>query len=81
MAVNSDAEASIAPLTTGGRTPLASSTYDIDDIHAAQELYHANGWTDGLPIAVSRPPTCIRLVRADSAPGRSFMQPRPAARG
>jgi hypothetical protein len=34
--------------------PLASKTYDVDDIHAAQELYHANGWTDGLPIV---PPT------------------------
>ena len=33
---------------------LASKTYDVDDIHAAQELYHANGWTDGLPIV---PPT------------------------
>jgi hypothetical protein len=33
---------------------LASKTYDVDDIHAFQELYHANGWTDGLPIV---PPT------------------------
>ena len=33
---------------------LASKTYDVPDIHAAQELYHANGWTDGLPIV---PPT------------------------
>ncbi len=33
---------------------LASRTYSVDDIHAAQELYHANGWTDGLPIV---PPT------------------------
>jgi hypothetical protein len=32
----------------------ASRTYSVDDIHAAQELYHANGWTDGLPIV---PPT------------------------
>ena len=29
---------------------LASKTYDVDDIWAAQELYHSNGWTDGLPI-------------------------------
>ena len=34
--------------------PLASKSYDVTDIHAAQELYHANGWTDGLPIV---PPT------------------------
>jgi hypothetical protein len=33
---------------------LASRTYEVADIHAAQELYHANGWTDGLPIV---PPT------------------------
>ncbi len=33
---------------------LASRTYSVDDIHTAQELYHANGWTDGLPIV---PPT------------------------
>jgi len=33
---------------------LTSKTYDVTDIHAAQELYHANGWTDGLPIV---PPT------------------------
>jgi hypothetical protein len=33
---------------------LASKTYDVDDIHSVQELYHANGWTDGLPIV---PPT------------------------
>ncbi len=34
--------------------PLAAKTYDVADIHAAQELYHSNGWTDGLPIV---PPT------------------------
>lgn len=33
---------------------LASKTYAIDDIWAVQELYHSNGWTDGLPII---PPT------------------------
>ena len=33
---------------------LASKTYDVADVHAVQELYHANGWTDGLPIV---PPT------------------------
>jgi hypothetical protein len=33
---------------------LASRVYDVDDLGAAQELYHANGWTDGLPIV---PPT------------------------
>ena len=33
---------------------LASRTYDASDISAVQELYHSNGWTDGLPIV---PPT------------------------
>jgi hypothetical protein len=33
---------------------LASKSYQADDIAAVQELYHANGWTDGLPIV---PPT------------------------
>ena len=33
---------------------LASKIYDIADIMAVQELYHSNGWTDGLPIV---PPT------------------------
>jgi hypothetical protein len=33
---------------------LTSRTYDATDVWAVQELYHANGWTDGLPIV---PPT------------------------
>ena len=33
---------------------LSSRTYDADNIAAVQELYHSNGWTDGLPIV---PPT------------------------
>ena len=33
---------------------LISKTYDAEDIAAVQELYHSNGWTDGLPIV---PPT------------------------
>jgi hypothetical protein len=33
---------------------LASKTYEVADIQAVQERYHANGWTDGLPIV---PPT------------------------
>lgn len=33
---------------------LASKTYDVADFAAAQELYHSNGWTDGLPVV---PPT------------------------
>ena len=33
---------------------LASRVYEANDIGAVQELYHSNGWTDGLPIV---PPT------------------------
>ena len=33
---------------------LASKIYEAHDIGAVQELYHSNGWTDGLPIV---PPT------------------------
>lgn len=33
---------------------LASRTYEIEDFAAAQELFHAKGWTDGLPVM---PPT------------------------
>ncbi len=33
---------------------FASRSYSADSISAVQELYHSNGWTDGLPIV---PPT------------------------
>jgi hypothetical protein len=33
---------------------LASKFYEVADFAAVQELYHSNGWTDGLPIV---PPT------------------------
>ena len=36
------------------RPALNSKTYDVDDFAAAQELFHSNGWTDGLPVV---PPT------------------------
>src|SRR3982074_2920943 len=38
---------------TAKRT-LTSKVYDVDDFATAQELYHSNGWTDGLPVV---PPT------------------------
>src|SRR5690349_1903131 len=38
--------------TTG--PPLSSKVYDVADFAAAQELFHSNGWTDGLPVV---PPT------------------------
>src|SRR6202012_5725868 len=33
---------------------LTAKVYDVEDFAAAQEFYHANGWTDGLPVV---PPT------------------------
>jgi hypothetical protein len=33
---------------------LTSRAYEVSDFAAAQELYHSNGWTDGLPVV---PPT------------------------
>jgi hypothetical protein len=33
---------------------LTSKVYEVADFAAAQELFHANGWTDGLPVV---PPT------------------------
>ena len=33
---------------------LTSKVYDVEDFAAAQELFHSNGWTDGLPVV---PPT------------------------
>jgi hypothetical protein len=43
-----------APLSYTGCMQLASRAYEAADIGAVQELYHSNGWTDGLPIV---PPT------------------------
>jgi hypothetical protein len=36
------------------KPPLSSKVYDVADLAAAQEFYHSNGWTDGLPVV---PPT------------------------
>src|SRR5262249_23007806 len=33
---------------------LVARAYEVADFAAAQELYHSNGWTDGLPVV---PPT------------------------
>jgi hypothetical protein len=38
----------------GSKAALSAKVYDVDDFAAAQEFYHRQGWTDGLPIV---PPT------------------------
>ncbi len=46
---------------------LASRVYDVDDLTAVQELYHSNGWTDGLPIVPPEPEAvraCLEWVMA-----------------
>ena len=48
---------------------LSSRIYDVGDFAAAQELFHANGWTDGLPVV---PPTARRrggVPRLGAMPG------------
>ena len=44
---------------------LASRTYEANDVAAVQELYHSNGWTDGLPIV---PPTAEADMTAPTTP-------------
>ena len=48
--------------------PLSAERYDVDSFEAAVELYHAKGWTDGLPII---PPTEERVARFVEASGRA----------
>ena len=43
---------------------LSSKSYDVADFAAAQELYHSNGWSDGLPVV---PPTSEAVPWAASS--------------
>ncbi|MBV9247657.1 MAG: hypothetical protein JO227_00210 [Acetobacteraceae bacterium] len=52
---------------------LASRTYDVADIHAAQELYHANGWTDGLPIVPPTPDTVAACLEWAMTPPEQLL--------
>ena len=50
----------MATLKANAAPALVSRRYTADDFAAVQEMYHSNGWSDGLPIV---PPT-ERAVRA-----------------
>src|SRR5437867_2964368 len=39
---------------------LTSAEFEVGDLYEAIELYHRNGWTDGLPIV---PPTADRVAQ------------------
>lgn len=41
-------------MQTATRPALTAKSYPVDDFAAAQEFFHSNGWTDGLPVV---PPT------------------------
>src|ERR1700686_1108293 len=64
------------------RAALTSKVFDVDDFTAAQELYHSNGWTDGLPVV---PPTetaveaCLEwaLMPADQLIGMEPVRAQP----
>ena len=70
---------------------LSSRTYDADNIAAVQELYHSNGWTDGLPIVprgavpagrnLRAVPLEPRLVRRIGVIALREREPTPAAAG
>ncbi len=50
---------------------LVSKTYEIADLWAVQELYHSNGWTDGLPIVPPVPKAVEACLEwAMTAPGQ-----------
>src|SRR5476651_1033291 len=49
---------------------LKSRNYQADSIEAVQELYHSNGWTDGLPIVPPTPQSvqaCLDWVMMEPA--------------
>src|SRR5215510_2802841 len=52
--IGSAGEGPVVPCPAMTEQPLRSATYDVADLHEANELFQRNGWTDGLPIV---PPT------------------------
>jgi len=55
------------------KPPLSSKVYDVADFAAAQELFHSNGWTDGLPVVPpTRPAVEACLEWAAMAPDQLF---------
>lgn len=43
---------------------VGATRYEVADFEEAQELFHRNGWTDGLPIVPPTPESVARLLAA-----------------
>ncbi len=61
---------------------LRSKRYEVDDVLAAQEFFHARGWTDGLPVVPPTPAAveaCLEwaLMPADQLVGVEPVRSRP----
>jgi hypothetical protein len=58
------------PAVTTEADSFRSTTYEVDDLYEANELYQRNGWTDGLPIVPPTEPLLrAALATAGLAPG------------
>src|SRR5215510_9324554 len=64
--IGSAGEGPVVPCPAMTEQPLRSATYDVADLHEANELFQRNGWTDGLPIV---PPTEAEVRRCLNAAG------------
>ena len=61
----------------GNDVQLSSRTYDADNVSAVQELYHSNGWTDGLPIVPPTPRAVQAMLAAVARDAKDTTGPIP----
>jgi hypothetical protein len=52
---------------------LASKIHDAEDVWAVQELYHSNGWTDGLPIVPPAKDMVVACLEWAMTPARQLI--------